>query len=81
MKTMSHDLLLQMAYPVFHKLTPHAYHISFPTIPPHLQLISFATSMPKCTLHSVLFDSVFVEIENPHGKNFIIGTVYWFPPG
>ena len=29
-----------------------------------------------CSSNSALFDSVFVEIENPHGKNFIIGTVY-----
>ena len=26
--------------------------------------------------NSALFDSVFVEIENPHGKNLIIGRVY-----
>ena len=32
-----------------------------------------------CLSNSVLFDSVFVEIENPHGKNFIIGTVYCSP--
>ena len=29
-----------------------------------------------CSPNSALFDSVFVELENPHGKNFIIGTVY-----
>ena len=29
-----------------------------------------------CSSNSALFDSVFVEIENLHGKNFIIGTVY-----
>ena len=29
-----------------------------------------------CSPNSALFDSVFVEIENPHGKNFIIGTVH-----
>ena len=32
-----------------------------------------------CLSNSALFDSVFVEIENPHGKNFIIGTVYCSP--
>ena len=29
-----------------------------------------------CSSNFSLFDSVFVEIENPHGKNFIIGRVY-----
>ena len=29
-----------------------------------------------CSSNSALFDSVFVEIENPHGKNLIIGRVY-----
>ena len=27
-----------------------------------------------CSSNSALFDSVFVEIKNPHGKNSIIGT-------
>ena len=47
--------------PYFHKLTPYSYHISFLTIPPHLQLISFISTMPKCTLHSVLFLLVSLE--------------------
>ena len=29
-----------------------------------------------CSSNSALFDSVFVETINPHGKKFIIGTVY-----
>ena len=33
-----------------------------------------------CSSNSALFNSVFVEIENRHGKSFIIGTVYRPPP-
>ena len=38
--------------------------------------LSTLTLSDLCSSNSALFDSVFVEIQNPHGKNFIIGTVY-----
>ena len=37
---------------------------------------NFNVMSDLCSSNSALFDSVFVEIENPHGKNFIIGTFY-----
>ena len=37
---------------------------------------NFTIMSDLCSSNSALFDSVFVEIKNPHGKNFIIGIVY-----
>ena len=37
---------------------------------------NFTIMSDLCSSNSALFDSVFVEIENPPGKNFIIGIVY-----
>ena len=37
---------------------------------------NFTIMSDLCSSNSAFFDSVFVEIENPHGKNFIIGILY-----
>ena len=38
--------------------------------------INFNIMSDLCSSNSALFDSVFVETINPHGKKFIVGTVY-----
>ena len=36
--------------------------------------------LQDCTISNPdVIESLFVEISNPHGKNIIVGTVYWPP--